>query len=192
MSPMTLYTPAHRFLRRQSFRSRRSGPMTANVGKTTAFYELEAIEIFKPVDRLCRACSGLLLAEVVAPGGGSTFFTPHCQSAPDFSPPLKMLAHVPRPIAWRSCTGAAPRARLRRAQRRQETARLPFRRCAGVADMRNTLRWAPWVAIAVALAVLHRSPEVNEALGGTWWWWLAVAAVTVFAIWRDLQSRKGT
>jgi hypothetical protein len=112
MSPMTLYTPAHRFLRRQSFRSRRSGPMTANVGKTTAFYELEAIEIFKPVDRLCRACSGLLLAEVVAPGGGSTFFTPHCQSAPDFSPPLKMLAHVPRPIAWRSCTGAAPRARL--------------------------------------------------------------------------------
>jgi len=33
--------------------------------------------------------------------------------------------------------------------------------------MRNTLRWAPWVAIAVALAVLHHSPEVNEALGGT-------------------------
>jgi len=58
--------------------------------------------------------------------------------------------------------------------------------------MRNTLRWAPWVAIAVALAVLHRSPEVNEALGGTSWRWLAVAAVTVFAIWRDLQSRKGT
>jgi len=48
--------------------------------------------------------------------------------------------------------------------------------------MRNTLRWAPWVAIAVALAVLHRLPEVNEALGGTSWWWLAVAAVTVFAI----------
>ena len=90
-------------------------------------------------------------------------------------------------LHWRSA-----RARLRRAQRRQETARLPFRRCAGVADMRNTLRWAPWVAIAVALAVLHRSPEVNEALGGTSWWWLAVAAVTVFAIWRDLQSRKGT
>ena len=58
--------------------------------------------------------------------------------------------------------------------------------------MRNMLRWAPWVAIAVALAVLHRSPEVNEALGGTSWWWLAVAAVTVFAIWRDLQSRKRT
>src|SRR5262249_11848494 len=31
--------------------------------------ELEAIEIFRPVDRPCRACSGLLLAEVVAPGG---------------------------------------------------------------------------------------------------------------------------
>src|SRR5262249_54773806 len=95
------------------------------------------------------------------------------------------LAHVLRPLAWRSCTGAAPRVRLWRAQRRRETGRLPLRCCAGVADMRNTLRWAPWVAIAVALAVLRRSQEVNEALGGTWWWWLAVAAVTMFAIWRD-------
>src|SRR5215470_14624804 len=110
MSPMTLYTPALRFLRRQSFRSRRSGPMTANVGKTTAFYEQEAIEIFRPVDRPCRACSGLLLAEVVAPGGcRHALHSPLPVGAP-FQPPLKMLAHVPRPIAWRSCTGAAAKA----------------------------------------------------------------------------------
>jgi hypothetical protein len=57
--------------------------------------------------------------------------------------------------------------------------------------MRTMLRWLPfWLAIAVPLAVLHHTPAVNEALGGTWWWWLAVAAVTVFAIWLDLRSSR--
>jgi hypothetical protein len=55
--------------------------------------------------------------------------------------------------------------------------------------MRNTLGW---IAMGVAVAVLYCIiwPTANEALGGSWWWWLLVAAVTVFAIWRDLQSRK--
>jgi hypothetical protein len=55
--------------------------------------------------------------------------------------------------------------------------------------MRNALGWA---AIGVAVAVLYCiiSPALDEALGGSWWWWLLVAALTGFAIWRDLRSRK--
>jgi membrane associated rhomboid family serine protease len=55
--------------------------------------------------------------------------------------------------------------------------------------MRNALGWA---AIGVAAAVLYCliSPAPNETLGGSWWWWQLVAALTVLAIWRDLQSRK--
>jgi len=54
--------------------------------------------------------------------------------------------------------------------------------------MRNTLGWA---AMGVAVAVLYCiiPPAVNEALGGSWWWWLLVAALTLFAIWRDLQAK---
>ena len=55
--------------------------------------------------------------------------------------------------------------------------------------MRRALRWAALVAFAVVLAVLHHSPDVNEALGGTWWW-LTVAAVTAFFMWRDVRSWK--
>jgi hypothetical protein len=56
--------------------------------------------------------------------------------------------------------------------------------------MRNALKWAGLLAIAVPLALLHHSPAVNEALGGTWWWWVAVAALITFALWRDLQSSR--
>jgi L-asparagine transporter-like permease len=56
--------------------------------------------------------------------------------------------------------------------------------------MRRALRWAALAAFAVVLAVMHHSPDVNEALGGTWWWWLTVAAVTAFFMWRDVRSWK--
>jgi len=56
--------------------------------------------------------------------------------------------------------------------------------------MRKALGWAALAAFAVTLAVLHHTPEVNEALGGTWWWWLTVAAVIAFALWRDVRSWK--
>ena len=56
--------------------------------------------------------------------------------------------------------------------------------------MRKALGWVALPAFAVTLAVLHHTPEVNEALGGTWWWWLTVAAVIAFALWRDVRSWK--
>jgi hypothetical protein len=54
--------------------------------------------------------------------------------------------------------------------------------------MHKTLRWVAVAVFAVVLAVLHHSPDVNEALGGTWWWWLTVAALLGFALWRDVRS----
>jgi hypothetical protein len=53
--------------------------------------------------------------------------------------------------------------------------------------MCKTLRWAALPVFCVVLAVLHHTPAVNEALGGTWWW-VTVAAVVGFALWRDVQS----
>jgi len=51
--------------------------------------------------------------------------------------------------------------------------RFRFRRCDRGPTRATQLGWAAWeaiTAIAVVLAVLHHSPAVNEALGGSWWW----------------------